>query len=64
MRAALEPLDRAVYVGRTRLGRYRRVSGDDAFEAFDADDKPLGLHSSVADALVAIDRASQNGGQR
>jgi hypothetical protein len=55
-RITSEPIDHAVYLGRSRLGRYSR-DGDNLFEAFDAKDKYLGSFPSATDALVAIDRA-------
>jgi hypothetical protein len=49
-----EPIERSVYIGRQYLGRYVQI-GKTKFEAFDARRRSLGVFSSAAKSLVAID---------
>jgi hypothetical protein len=51
-----EPIERSVYLGRAKLGRYCQVSVK-IFEAFDATDVCLGAFSSANEARAAIDAA-------
>ena len=50
-----EPLERSIYIGRQRLGRYIRI-GVRRYAAYDASNRLLGRFSKRTDALSAIDR--------
>jgi hypothetical protein len=51
-----QPLFHSVYVGRERTGKYVQVDRN-KFEAFDANDEPLGNFRVRARMLAAIDKA-------
>ena len=53
-----EPTERALYLGRRRLGRFVQTD-DRQFEAFGPDDCKLGLFETSKQALAAI-RDAQN----
>jgi hypothetical protein len=48
-----EPVERALYLGRRRLGRFVRT-GAGQFEAFGPDDCSLGHVETIRDVLAAI----------
>jgi hypothetical protein len=48
-----EEIAHAVYFGRHRLGRYVQTR-QARFQAFDPDDRPLGIFKTRAEALAAI----------
>jgi len=51
---SFEPLERSVYVGRLRLGRYLRVRVN-LYAAYDARNQLLGHFGNRTDALAAFD---------
>jgi hypothetical protein len=51
-----EPLEHSVYIGRLRLGRYKRIAKR-RYAAYDARDRLIGSFMKRADALAAIDLA-------
>jgi hypothetical protein len=51
-----KPIEHSVYIGRERLGRYVRIKRK-RYEAFDAQDQPLGNFRVRARALAAIRKA-------
>ena len=54
----LEPIERELYLGRRRLGRFVQTD-DRQFEAFGPDERNLGLFETSKHALAAI-RDAQN----
>jgi hypothetical protein len=50
---AFELIEHSIYIGRRRLGRYAQTDKK-RFDAFDAEDRPLGAFKSRRQALAAI----------
>jgi hypothetical protein len=57
-----EPIDRALYLGRRKLGRFVQTD-ERQFEAYSPDDLSLGSFETIKQTLAAIREASVANGQ-
>jgi hypothetical protein len=57
-KARPKPIEHSVYIGRERLGRYLQ-NGPKKYEAFDANERPLGNFRIRARMLAAIRRSAR-----
>lgn len=57
-RSGKQPIKHSVYIGRQRLGRYQEIVCK-RYQAFDADERPLGGFRTRRKALAAIRKTQE-----